>query len=59
VPAAIMTGSTLDSGIELAGRNAAVGDELPGLLDDRVSLAEKYGLLVLTLIIVVLMVFKP
>ena len=59
MPAAIMTGSTLDSGIELAGRNAAVGDELRGLLDDRVSLAEKYGLLVLILIIVVLMVFKP
>jgi uncharacterized membrane protein len=44
---------------ELAGRNAAVSDELRGLLDDRVSLAQNYGSLVLILIIVVLMVFKP
>ena len=44
---------------ELAERNAPVSEELRGLLDDRVSLAENYGSLILILIIVVLMVFKP
>ncbi len=44
---------------ELAGRNAPVSEELRALLDDRVSLAENFGSLILILIIVVLMVFKP
>jgi uncharacterized membrane protein len=48
---------------ELAGRlaaeRAAVTDELRGLLDDPVSRAENYASLLLVLVILVLMVFKP
>jgi uncharacterized membrane protein len=48
---------------ELAGRLAADGgavtDELRALLEDRVSRAENYVSLLLVLVILVLMVFKP
>lgn len=44
---------------ELAERNAAVNDELRALLDDRLSLAENYGSLLLIGVIVAFMVFKP
>jgi hypothetical protein len=44
---------------ELARCNAPVGGELRGLLDDRMSLAENHGALILILIIVVPTVVKP
>lgn len=44
---------------QLARQNAPVNDELRGLLDDRLSLAENYGSLLLILVIVAFMVFKP
>jgi uncharacterized membrane protein len=44
---------------DLAGRNAPINDELRALLDDPLSRTENYGSLVLILVIVVLMVFKP
>lgn len=42
----------------LAAEDATVSDELRGLLDDRVSLAENYASLAIVVVIVVLMVFK-
>jgi uncharacterized membrane protein len=43
----------------LASENTPMTDELRALLDDRVSRAENYGSLLIVLVIVVLMVFKP
>ncbi len=43
----------------LAEQNAQVNDELRALLNDRVSLAENYASLLLILVIVGFMVFKP
>lgn len=43
----------------LAREDAPVDDELRALLDDPVSRAENYGSLLLVLVIVGLMVFKP
>jgi uncharacterized membrane protein len=43
----------------LAAEGATVTDELRGLLEDRVSRAENYGSLLLVLVILGLMVFKP
>jgi uncharacterized membrane protein len=45
--------------MQLAEQNAPVNDELRALLDDRFSLAENYGSLLLILVIVAFMVFKP
>ena len=44
---------------QLAEQNAPVNDELRALLDDRFSLAENYVSLLLILVIVAFMVFKP
>jgi hypothetical protein len=43
----------------LAERDAPVSDELRALLDDPVSRAENYASLLVVLVILVLMVFKP
>lgn len=43
----------------LAGEDAPVSRELRALLDDRVSRAENYGSLLLVLVIIALMCFKP
>jgi hypothetical protein len=43
----------------LAGEDGPVSGELRALLDDRVSRVENYGSLLLVLVIVELMVFKP
>ncbi len=43
----------------LAARDAPVSDELRALLDDPVSRAENYASLLIVLVILVLMVFKP
>ena len=43
----------------LAGEDGPVSGELRALLDDRVSRVENYGSLLLVLVIVALMVFKP
>ncbi len=44
---------------KLAERNAPVNDELRALLEDSLSLAENYGSLLLIVVIVAFMVFKP
>jgi uncharacterized membrane protein len=44
---------------KLAAGDEPVSDELRDLLDDPVSLAENYGSLLVVLVILVLMVFKP
>jgi len=43
----------------LVEQQAPMNDELRLLLDDQVSRAENYGSLAVTLVILVLMVFKP
>jgi uncharacterized membrane protein len=43
----------------LAAADAPMTDQLRALLDDRVSRAENYGSLLIVLVIIVLMVFKP
>jgi len=45
--------------VQLAEQNAPVNGELRALLDDRLSMAENYGSLLLILVIVAFMVFKP
>ncbi len=44
---------------ELAGHGQPVSDELRSLLDDRLSIAENYSALLLIVVIVAFMVFKP
>jgi uncharacterized membrane protein len=44
---------------ELAEQRQPVSDELRALLDDRLSMAENYGSLLLIVVIVAFMVFKP
>ncbi len=44
---------------ELAEQGQPVSDELRSLLDDRLSIAENYGALLLIVVIVAFMVFKP
>ena len=43
----------------LAAEQAPVSEELRALLDDRLSRAENYASLLVVLVILVLMVFKP